>query len=831
MAGFDMENQNNASTLRTQTLLENLIDKGFSDRSGEWFGEEMLPAVGNECLSIIERRALSFKLMLESMVSRNHNVKTHMFEIKPGELIAGNIAPGSVGFGKAAPQYLTEEERRLTTVSNRDMQSTFGHNVPNYGLVLKKGVGWIRSFCANEISKLEVELEKTHTGNPREKKKIQFYRALEICCDAVVEYAKAFAHLAEACAETEQDEVRKLELCKIARICGRVPDQPAQTFHEALQSIYFVHLALHSTLDYISIGRLDQLLEPYFEKDLADGIICEKQALELVECFFIKCAERLSFNPEFFIKQDHQSYGGVFGDSPVFLDQIASANNFLQNIVIGGLTRDGRDASNKSTLLILRACANLGLPTPVVNIRVHKGTPENIIKELVYALRRGRCGHPAIYNDEVIIEALGKNGFPIEECRDYATDGCWEPILNSKCDWVFGMLNFLTILECSLNSGCTFSSDPSLLLGAKTSFRTKPAEEIKSFEQLMDNIKIHSQFFADRIILLAYSFYSVEGSVNPTPFLSSLLSGCLENGMDKTWGGTDYHITGALAAGLPNCANSLANIKKFVFDEKKYTLPEVVNALKQNFRGFEEMKNLFLNNPQKFGNNLESVDNIMAELLDLLYSASLESKKLGDEVFLFTPKYHDEDRICSARRICHYEGPSMEEKYGSGFKMAYILGCGTFGQYSLMGKSAGASADGRNKGEPLASNLSPSAGTISCGPANAIESLKHLGLDRFAAGAVVDFCSEDYNTDAEDAYFENLIKEFVNKHGSIMTITFAGKTELNEIYNICEEVRTGVLNSDTLRPYRHISVRVGGYNAPFITLPREQQLNYLSRLV
>ena len=404
------------------------------------------------------------------------------------------------------------------------------------------------------------------------KKKLQFYTAAAICCGAVIDYARAFAALAEAYGQKETDMSRKAELTEIAGICRKVPENPAGSLHEAIQSIYFIHLALHSTLDYMSIGRFDQLLEPYLQQDLKNGTISEGRALELIECFLIKCAERINSNPNYFLKQDHSSFGGVFGDSPVFLDQIASANNFLQNIAIGGLTRDGKDASNKSTLLILRACGSLGLPTPAVNIRIHRTTPGEVLRETVLALRRNRAGLPVIYNDENIVKAFKKNGLPVEECRDYVVDGCWEPILNAKSDWVFGMLNFLTILECSLNSGCTFNTDKSLLLGSKISHRTKPAEDIKSFDELMENIKLHTQFFVDRAILTAYSFYSVEGSVNPTPFFSSLLDGCLESGMDKTWGGAEYHITGALAVALPNCANALANIRKYVFENSKYSL-------------------------------------------------------------------------------------------------------------------------------------------------------------------------------------------------------------------------------------------------------------------
>ena len=620
-----------------------------------------------------------------------------------------------------------------------------------------------------------------------------------------------------------------MELKEIARICRKVPANPAETFHEAIQSVYFIHLVLHSTLDYISLGRLDQILDSFLQKDLKKGRITESKALELYECLLIKCAERINTNPAYFLKQDHSSFGGVFGDSPVFLDQIASANNFLQNIVLGGLTKDGKDASNLSTGLILRASGNLGLPTPIINIRLNKHSSQEIIKETVNSLRNGRNGMPAVFNDDIIVDGLRKNGIPLKDCRDYGVDGCWEPILNAKCDWVFGMVSFLAILECSLNSGCTFTTDPSLLRGVKTSHITKSAEEITDFDELMKNIKSHIQFFVDKTAILAYSFYSVEGSVNPTPFLSSLLGGCLETGMDKTWGGTEYHISGVLAVAMPNCANALHNIKKYVFEQEKYTLPQVVDALKNNFKDYEEMKNTFWSDNNKFGNKSREVDEIMKQLLDYLYEAGIKAKKLCDETFVITPRKEFE-RINSNRTICHYEGLSMHEKYGQNFNMIFNQGCGTFGQYTLMGKSAGASADGRGRGEPVAANLSPVTGTMRNGIGNAIASLSELELERFAAGVAVDFCLDDTGGEIDETYFENIIREFIDENGSIMTITFADADELNKAFKICEEVRNGATSQEALRPYAHIAVRVGGFNAPFITIPREQQLTYLSRI-
>jgi len=814
-----MKSKFRGSANRINKMLEITFDRGFSDRSGEWFRHRMFKNdVGAMDLTTIERRAHSFKTMLSAMANPENSVKTRSYEIMDGELIVGNIPLGSVGLGKVFPNYLNQDEKRLLTLTNRDMQSTFGHNIPDHEKVLKDGLGSIYQFCENAVSE--------HKDDAR---KVSFYKAVIISCEAVRDYANAFADLAEKDAAKESCPERKAELQEIARVCRKVPFEPAETFHEAIQSVYFIHLALHSTLDYVSQGRLDQLLNPYLLADLEKGAITEEKALEYYECFIIKCGERVNFNPEYFYKQDHVSFGGVFGINAVFLDQIASANNFLQNITLGGVTKDGKDACNLSTKLILRASGNIGLPSPIVNFRISAKTPAEYIGEALDSLRRGNNGMPVMFNDDLIVNSLVKAGIPLEESRDYGMDGCWEPILNAKGDWIFGMVNFLTILELTLNSGCTFSMEPSLLRGAKVGFNTHGAHEIESYDEFLDILKLHIQTFMDKTLLTAYTYYCVEGSVTPTPFFSALLAGCLESGRDKTLGGAEYNLIGVLAIALPNCANAIYNIKKYVFDEGKYTLAEVVENLKSNFGLNPQMKQDFTQDECKFGNNCPEVDGIMRLLLDYYHECGINSKALADKVFMNEPGT-DTDEIISYRSICGYEGPSLKEKFGDSMEMTLTLGCGTFGQYTLMGKSLGASADGRNRGEAIAPNLSPSAGTMNSGLGNALASFDKLGMDRFAAGAIIDFCIDDSFAANDNSYYNNLIKEFIDKNGSIMSISFVDAARIEEAYKIGEDVRNKKRDSAELKQFSDISVRVGGFNAPYITLPRDQQLIYLQKI-
>lgn len=266
-----------------------------------------------------------------------------------------------------------------------------------------------------------------------------------------------------------------------------------------------------------------------------------------------------------------------------------------------------------------------------------------------------------------------------------------------------------------------------------------------------------------------------------------------------------------------------------MFEQKIYCLPQVVDALKRNFDGYSEMKNIFLRDNAKYGNNITEADNIMQLLLNCFYQTSIKAKELADETLLYKPQKYI-DKVLRNRIICGYEGPSLHEKYGENFNILFNIGCGTFGQYSFMGKGVGASADGRGTGEPIASNFSPVTGTMKNSYANALASLENLELSRFPAGVVVDFCIDDTAEERENIYYERFLKEFVNKNGSIMSLTFVRANELGNVFNICEDVRDGRLPSEALRPYAHIAVRVGGFNAPFITIPREQQINYLNRV-
>jgi len=669
-----------------------------------------------------------------------------------------------------------------------------------------------------------------------------FYSSVKISCQAVIDYAGQFSKLARELSIIEKDPIRKAELIEISRICSKVPAKPASTFYEALQSIYFFHLALHSSMSQLSLGRLDQVLQPYYKKE--DH---EKQ-LELFECFLIKCAERLILDSNTFIKQDHVDFGSNLLTIPVALDQWSESNEFLQNIIIGGQTRDGKNAVNDCTYLILKAFQKTKLYTPTLNARIYKeqmdGSKEsnkylNAIAECLYETKNGM---PVIGNDEVLVPAMNKfSDIPLEEARDYVIDGCWEPLLNGSCDWTFRMFNMLTALECALNGGATLSSNPILLRGQKLTYETPlPAVDTSiDFEGFKNIFKKHIKFFTDNSALSIHMLYLVDQAVNPDPLYSALLKGCMKTGRDKTWGGADYKLAGIIPAAVPDTVNTLTAIKKWVYDKKEFELVDVLDAFRSSYTSsnkvqqekFNKIKLKFQTNSPKFGNNdKESVD-MMQWLLNTFYDCVKASQALAQEVFLYPPKKGDEVRIKSLRALAGYAGKSLKEEFGDNFMIHITAGMGTFELFDIFGGGNAASADRNKAGDPIARNFAPMVGTTKFSIGHLLSSFKTIGLNRFAGGVITDLCLEERDLEKNGPeIIKSVIQNFMLNEGNMMTITISDKKLLGLIYDLCEKNRNGDPEAKKeLKKYEHVSVRVGGFQMPYVTLPPAMQKSYIDR--
>lgn len=829
------------STERTKILLKELFHRGMENRAPEWFKKEELKDISLEHPNepVIIRRAYAIKEMLSAMADNQISKHTRTYEIGDKELIVGVLPMGSNGLGKVFTNYLTEEEKRVSTVTNRTELSLLGHNTVNYERLLNDGIKAILNDCDEKIK----ELEKEDTED--KEYKIQFYTAVKISCSAVVEYASKFADLAKENADKEKDEKRKAELLEIERICRKVPMEKPDTFHEALQSIYFYHVALHSSLDFISFGRLDQVLNKYLKNSSEEEI---EKAVELLECFIIKAAGRLNFTTEYLLEQDHMDYNAALGTHPYYLDQKAGLNNFLQNIIVGGKKPDGSDATNLCTYIILQAFENVNLSTPGIYVRLGSDSPKELIKAVAKSLKKTK-NIPAILNDDVLIPAL-KNTFAEKEvhglklkaqvleeyerlANDYCVDGCWEPILNGESDWTFGMINGMSVLECSLNQGATLDSNPNMLRGGKLSFSSG---EIASYEDLKKSLKDHIEFFVDQSTMGLYQCYLMDEFINPTPLLSALFGTCMERGRDKSWGGTKYNIGGTILIGVPNMVNTICAIKKWVFDENKFIVGDVLDAMRASFKSdnktiqacYSKIKKCFREESPKFGNDDIESNEVSKMILDFYYDAVMSSKILADKVFLKKPANPSEEvKIKRLRKIAGYYGDALEELFGKDFNIRFTAGCGTFEQYPLQGLGVAGCAD-RDRGEPLAPNFSPVPGTAKNGIGHVISSFKDLGLSRFAAGVMTDVSLAEEYDDEEILY--SLISEFIEEKGCMLTLSLSDSELYNKIYELSCLADAGDKNArKELKKYAHINVRVGGWQAPFITMSLEQQHNYIKR--
>lgn len=809
-----------------------LVARGFSDRSGEWFEKKDLPDIGKKHPKehVMVRRSLAMDAMLKAMCDVKKFGHAHCFELGDDDLLAGIMPMGSNGLGKVFPNYLTEEEARVGSATNKTEMALLGHNSIDYTRVVTEGLQSIIDFAKKKQNVNAVQgVEEAYDQKA-------FYQAVEISCQAVLDHSLRFAALAQDMAAKCANAQRKKELLKIAAICAKVPAQPAETFYEALQAIWMVHCCLHATMDFMSLGRLDQVLNPYLEKE-KDKAFAE----ELFQNFIVKAAGRINLSTQYLVEQDHMDYNAALGIHPYYLDQRAGLNNFLQNIIIGGKTPAGKDATNPCTYLILNAFKNVNISTPGIYVRLHGGSPKELYKAVAESLKVTK-NIPYILNDDVMIPAMKDAlSFGVTDkaklkeyeqlANDYCVDGCWEPILNGKSEWTFGMVNGMSILECALNRGASLSSNPALLRGQKLSV---DSGNIHSYKDLEAALKKQIAFFVDQSAISMCLYYLTSEYVVPSPLVSALFGTCLEKGRDKSWGGAEYNIGGTVLGGVPDMVNTLAAIKKWVFEHKKYQLSEVLSALRNDYvapdaaefkqqRLFDSIKVDFFTNSPQFGNTAD-LNGITQFILSAFIEAVQNAKALAEKVFV-NPAGDEDKHVWALRAISGYYGKALGTIL-PGFDLSFTAGLGTFEQYNWQGAGIAASAS-RNAGDPLAPNFTPASGTWHSTPATLFASFEELGLSRFAAGVITDICVDS------DALLEENIRAFIAKKGGMLTITIASD-KYQEIYTTAQmanQIENRKVASEKLMEYSDIMVRVGGWNAPFITLPLSHMENYINRPV
>jgi len=514
--------------------------------------------------------------------------------------------------------------------------SGIGHMIVDYEKVLQKGFIGILA----EIKELE---EKLDYNDPEYTDKLIYYESLRIVCQASCKFAERFSLLALEEMKRTTDSKRKKELQKIAEICQKVPAHPANSFWEALQSFWFVQLLLHieSNGHSVSPGRFDQYMYPYYKPEV-DKDFCE----ELLHNLWLKFFE--------INKVRNKTSSVVFGGYPMF-----------QNIVLGGQTETGESAVNELSHLCLEASAKVHLPQPSLSVRWFYGCPEDFFRHAVELVSYG-TGFPAMFNDEVVIPNMLQLGHTIEEARNYAIVGCSEMIVpyNTEPFLTGGFINILKILELTIFDGF----DP--ISQEQYKFQTGEVKNFKTFEEFLKAYYAQLSYYLKLHIISDNILDSLHGKICPAPFESLLLGDCLQEGKSNLEGGARYNTTTLQLVGMANVADSLATIKKLIFEDKNLNWDELKSALNNNYEGNELLRQQIINHVPKYGNDDDYVD------------------LLGRDVL-----YH-----------CCQEAENFKNPRGGRYNIALY----TLATNVLWASKIGATPDGRKKGSVLAD------GGVSC---------------------------------------------------------------------------------------------------------------------
>ena len=427
-------------------------------------------------------------------------------------------------------------------------------------------------------------------------RKKQELEAMKICCDAIIIYAKRYAKYAKELAEKESDPVRKSELLQIAENCSVVPAHAPQTYYQALQMYWFVHIGVTTELnpwDAFSPGRLDQHLYPFYKNDTASGVLDDAKALELLECLWVK------FNNQ----PAPPKVGITLKESSTYTD--------FANINTGGIAPDGSDGVNEVSYLILDCMDEMRLLQPSSNVQISRKTPHKFLKRACEISRRG-WGQPAFYNTEAIVQELLNAGKNLEDARKGGTSGCVETgAFGNEAYILTGYLNLPKIVELTLYNGYDKVSNQQL--GPKTG----DAREFKTYGEFFEAYKKQVEYFVNIKIEGNNIIEKIYAEYMPVPFLSLVTNGCIASGKDYNGGGAKYNTNYIQGVGIGTITDSLAAIKYNVFDNKKFSIEELQKALDANFEGYEDIHHLVKSKTPKYGNDDDYADDIMRSVFDL----------------------------------------------------------------------------------------------------------------------------------------------------------------------------------------------------------------------
>jgi pyruvate formate-lyase/glycerol dehydratase family glycyl radical enzyme len=453
-----------------------------------------------------------------------------------------------------------------------------GHFLPNYEKMIQLGIeGYMASMKGRDTD---------------------LCRAVAIACEGLADYARRLSEEAESMAAREKDLKRAAELKIIADACRHVPLKPARTFHEALQSLWLTHMTvcLEGLNSAVSFGRVDQYLYPYYRNDIAAGRLTPEKAFDLTLCFSAKTTEHV-----FLVSERTSQYHGGF--------------LVAQAATVGGMDKDGNDAVNDLTYLFLDVMATAGLRDPNYMARIHAGSPDKYVRRAVDVARMGN-GVPGLFNDESTIAALTRHGFPLEEARDYGVVGCVEPSFPGRSFFSTdaALFNLPLCLILAVNQGKRLNSRTRI--GAETPHPSR----LNTMDDVMAAFTTQVNHMVGRMIGDLQILEKGNRDYHPTPFSSMLINGCVESGRDVTAGGAIFNSSGIQGVGVADTADSLAALHHIVFEKRKYSLSDVVSALRADFKGYDKLHAALANAP-KFGNDLDLPDGYAARVAEIFHDA------------------------------------------------------------------------------------------------------------------------------------------------------------------------------------------------------------------
>ncbi len=702
-----------------------------------------------------------------------------------------------------ASSYMCDEaalaiEHNIFTVGNYYYNGV-GHVTVDYGKVLRIGYSGIRAEAREALSKLCV-------CDAEYSSKAAFQRAVIECCDAVIFYANRYAELAEKMAAECTVEERKAELLTIARNCRNVPENGAKSFYEACQSFWFVQLLIQteSSGHSISPGRFDQYMYPYYKADIDSGKITREFAQELIDCLWIKLNDLSKV-------RDAASAAGFAGYS------------MFQNLICGGQTPDGRDATNDLSFMCISASLHTNLPQPSLSMRVWNGTPHDL---LVWAakLTRTGIGLPAYYNDEVIIPALVSRGLTMQDARDYNIIGCVEPQKSGKTDgWHdAAFFNMCRPLELVFTNGYEN--------GKLISIETGDISNMKTFDEFFDAYKKQMKYFIALMVNADNAVDMAHAERAPLPFLSSMLDDCIGRGKSAQEGGAVYNFTGPQGFGVANVADSLYTIKKLVFEQKKFTLSELKAALDANFgkasssASDEELTGITVGIVKTLiEGGAELSEAQIAEIYNTVKAASgtkgsSQYQDILNQINELDKFGNDLDEVDALAREAAYSYTRPLEKYTNPRGGRYHAGLYPVSANVPLGAQTGATPDGRLAFTPVADGVSPSAGKDVSGPtasANSVSKLDH-GIASNGTLFNMKFHPSALEGDSGIESFVALIRGYFDRKGMHVQFNVVSRETLLDAQKHPEN-------------YQGLVVRVAGYSALFTTLSKSLQDDIINR--